>query len=153
MKLNIDYKVTVVFNQDVTQHLKEQFMRLDEVTYDQLIVILKERKFTDQDTKLYLDDLVPKQETYKPSEVMTLSAVMYRTLRNMRFKRDPILVKLNNVFFCCENKDIHGNESVKKAIKFKQLKDFQFHQFCNDTLQKLANHWLFKENGIKFENN
>lgn len=63
------------------------------------------------------------------------------------------MVRLQNVQFCCDNKDIHGNDAVKKAVKFKQLKDFQFQQFCNDTLQKISTHWLFKENGINFEKN
>lgn len=71
----------------------------------------------------------------------------------MRFKRDPVMVRLQNIYFCCDNKDIHGNDQVKKAVKFKQLKDFQFQQFCNETLQGIANHWLFKENGIIFEHN
>lgn len=52
MKLNIDYKVACVFNQDVTMNLRTTFQNHNEVTYDQLITTLKERKFTDQDTKL-----------------------------------------------------------------------------------------------------
>lgn len=50
-----------------------------------------------------------------------------------------------------ENKDIHGNDAVVGAVKRKQLKDFQFHQFCNRTLSDLRTHWIFKENGIVFE--
>jgi len=75
MKLNIDYKVACVFNQDVTMNLRMQFQSHNEVTYDQLILTLKERKFTDQDTKLYMDELIPKQEVYTPMEVMNLSAM------------------------------------------------------------------------------
>jgi hypothetical protein len=117
------------------------------------MAILKDRKFTDTDSKLYLEDLTPKQEVYTPVEVMQLSATMYRTLRNMRFKRDPIMVRLKNLFFCVENKDIHNNDSVKGAVKRRQLKDFQFQAFCNQTLQTLRNHWLFRENGINFADN
>jgi len=40
------------------------------------MAVFKDRKFTDTDSKLYLDELVPKQETYSPVEVMALSAVM-----------------------------------------------------------------------------
>jgi len=52
MKLNIDYKVACVFNENVTSHLRQQFHTHTEVTYDQLIACLKERKFNDLDTKL-----------------------------------------------------------------------------------------------------
>jgi len=71
----------------------------------------------------------------------------------MRFKRDPLTIKLNNCFFCVENKDIHTNDAVKGAVKRRQLKDFQFQSFCNTTLQNLRSHWLFKENGIVFADN
>lgn len=37
---------------------------------------LRERKFTDGDAKLWLDDLQPKKESYAPVEVMQLGAVM-----------------------------------------------------------------------------
>jgi len=50
-----------------------------------------------------------------------------------------------------ENKDIHGSDLVIKAIKQKQLKDFQFFSFCNNSLQNLRNHWVFRENGIEFQ--
>lgn len=56
-------------------NLRMQFQSHNEVTYDQLINTLKERKFTDQDTKLYMDELIPKQEVYTPMEVMNLSAM------------------------------------------------------------------------------
>jgi len=52
MKLNIDYKVTCVFNRDVTHTLREEFQKFTTVSYDQLMAVLKERKFTDQDSKL-----------------------------------------------------------------------------------------------------
>ena len=71
----------------------------------------------------------------------------------MRFKRDPLVIRLKNCYFCVENKDIHGNDAVKGAVKRRQLKDFQFQAFCNQTLQTLRNHWLFRENGIHFADN
>jgi len=52
LKLNVDYKVATVFNRDVTHFLKESFQRFDQVSYDQLMKVLKERKFTDGDNKL-----------------------------------------------------------------------------------------------------
>jgi hypothetical protein len=71
----------------------------------------------------------------------------------LRFKRDPLTIKLHNCFYCVENKDLHTNDSVKGAVKRRQLKDFQFQAFCNSTLQNLKNHWLFRENGIVFADN
>lgn len=71
----------------------------------------------------------------------------------MRFKRDPLVVRLQNCYFCVENKDIHNNDNVKGAVKRRQLKDFQFQAFCNQTLQTLRAHWLFRENGINFAEN
>mmetsp|Transcript_16406 Transcript_16406/g.13451 ORF Transcript_16406/g.13451 Transcript_16406/m.13451 type:complete len:505 (-) Transcript_16406:439-1953(-) len=153
LKLCVDHKVACIFNKDVTHTLREEFQKLPSVSYDQIMVLLKNRKFTDEDSKLYLDDLEPKQETYTPQEVMGLSAVMYRTLRNMRFKRDPLVIRMHNVFFTVENNDIHGNEPVKAAVKRRQMKDFQFQAFCNKTLQDLRNHWIFRENGIVFADN
>jgi len=52
LKLNVDFKIATVFNRDVTHFLKESFQRLDQVGYDQLMKVLKERKFTDGDNKL-----------------------------------------------------------------------------------------------------
>jgi len=68
----------------------------------------------------------------------------------MRFKRDPLELRLSSCFFMVENKDIHSSDAVIQAVKRKQLKDFQFFQFCNTTLQNLRNHWMFRENGIVF---
>jgi len=56
--------------------LRDEFQKLSSVTYDQIMAILKNRKFTDTDSKLYLDEITPKQEVYTPVEVMQLSAVM-----------------------------------------------------------------------------
>jgi len=84
---------------------------------------------------------------------MNLNAILYKSLRNMRFKRDPLNLRLSSLSFMVENKDLHQLDSVKQATKRKQLKDFQFHTFCNSTLQRLRDHWIFKENGIVFSEN
>jgi len=63
------------------------------------------------------------------------------------------VIRLQNCYFSVENKDIHNNESVKGAVKRRQLKDFQFQAFCNSTLQTMRAHWLFRENGINFADN
>lgn len=36
-------------------------------------------------------------------------------------------------------------------VKRKQMKDFEFYDFCNNVLSTIRNHWLFAENGISFE--
>jgi len=52
-----------------------------------------------------------------------------------------------------DNKDIHGSDAVKQTTKRKQMKDAQFQNFCNSTLQQIRNNWIFKENGIIFAEN
>lgn len=49
-----------------------------------------------------------------------------------------------------DNTDTHSSDAVKMAVKRRQMKDFQFQNFCNLTLKNLRNHWMFVENGIVF---
>lgn len=86
-----------MFNRDVTHFLREQFQSYETVSYDQILRYLKDRRFTDGDNRLFLDDVSPKKESYAPVEVMGLHAIMYRSQRNMKFKRDPLTCKLTSL--------------------------------------------------------